>query len=529
MVNRTVIAVVLGSALLVSTIFPYLDKASAATLFVNASTGIDSNTCLSSGAACLTIQAAINKALAGDTINVAVGTYTELVTINKANLILTATGAATIQNPAAGFALVTISSNGVSMNGFTIHSSATMDFTVSVAANSATLNNVFLQKDKTPGGAAVNIASGVTGFTMSGGSITSAFNGIIVTGTSGILSSNINIAGVTFNVSGGDFSVLLLAATNSAVTGNTFATSSNLLSHIILGDTDGVTISGNTINGPTAASFGFGIWFQATGFLASPIDMGTVTVSSNTVTGGNVGVFLDADLGIETPDIHIKLNTISGNTVGIDNDSTFLIDAENNFWGCSGGPGTIGCDTVTGNVDFTPFLTTAPGTGTSVVAPAGATTAFDAQATAGFSGSVTTAGGQTTTLTAINLANNVDPSNVPTLLVAGKFVDVSLSNPAAVTSLTVTIFYTNTDLANAGVDESLLVPMFFIPATNTWVAASNFVIDPTDITGPPAFAGKITITITGTTTPNLSQLQGTFFGTGTGNTPLKATQFNHHR
>lgn len=48
-------------------------------------TGSDENDCLSPATACLTLQAAINKASAGDTINVAAGVYphTGVVTVNK--------------------------------------------------------------------------------------------------------------------------------------------------------------------------------------------------------------------------------------------------------------------------------------------------------------------------------------------------------------------------------------------------------------------------------------------------------------
>ena len=50
----------------------------AANLYVNDATGNDLNTCTSVGAPCKTIQAAINKASSGDTINVAAGTYFEI-------------------------------------------------------------------------------------------------------------------------------------------------------------------------------------------------------------------------------------------------------------------------------------------------------------------------------------------------------------------------------------------------------------------------------------------------------------------
>ncbi|MCP4415861.1 MAG: hypothetical protein GY805_04515 [Chloroflexi bacterium] len=51
--------------------------APTATLYVNAATGNDGNDCLSAGAACATIDAAIGKAIANDSIQIAAGTYNE--------------------------------------------------------------------------------------------------------------------------------------------------------------------------------------------------------------------------------------------------------------------------------------------------------------------------------------------------------------------------------------------------------------------------------------------------------------------
>ena len=53
----------------------------ASNLYVDATNGDDSNDCLSEANACATIQAAINKAAAGDTINVAAGEYETATTI----------------------------------------------------------------------------------------------------------------------------------------------------------------------------------------------------------------------------------------------------------------------------------------------------------------------------------------------------------------------------------------------------------------------------------------------------------------
>ena len=51
--------------------------------YVNATTGNDGNSCLSTSSACKTITGAVNKALSGDTINVAAGTYIENVVVSK--------------------------------------------------------------------------------------------------------------------------------------------------------------------------------------------------------------------------------------------------------------------------------------------------------------------------------------------------------------------------------------------------------------------------------------------------------------
>jgi hypothetical protein len=55
-------------------------------------------------------------------------------------------------------------------------------------------------------------------------------------------------------------------------------------------------------------------------------------------------------------------NQIAGNSdAGVVNGvGAAVVDATNNYWGCTAGPGNPGCDAVVGDVDFTPFETTPP-------------------------------------------------------------------------------------------------------------------------------------------------------------------------
>jgi len=116
---------------------------------------------------------------------------------------------------------------------------------------------------------------------------------------------------------------------------------------------DGATITNNTISGN-----GNGILLEARA--------DNVTIASNNITGNNVkslepeggaGIrFLSEFTGSGN---RIAFNRIAGNVdgMGINNQSTTVLDATNNWWGCNAGPGEDGCNTVAGPVNLDPWLT----------------------------------------------------------------------------------------------------------------------------------------------------------------------------
>jgi hypothetical protein len=113
-------------------------NANASTRWVspNASGPVPGTSCNHAGYA--TIQAAINAAIAGDTVYVCPGSYVENVTINKANLMVSSTGGytVTIVRAAVVNSVVTVTGSNATVSGFTlvpVGSVAKYDIGVNVA------------------------------------------------------------------------------------------------------------------------------------------------------------------------------------------------------------------------------------------------------------------------------------------------------------------------------------------------------------------------------------------------------------
>src|SRR5207302_715707 len=119
-----------GFLLLIALTAVSYPAAAATNWFVDGTLGNDANTCTAPGlSACRTIQAAINKASTGDTINVAAGTYPEpagSLNVNKTLTLLGAQNGVDARGRVGLESIITdpngtvVSANNVVIDGFTV-------------------------------------------------------------------------------------------------------------------------------------------------------------------------------------------------------------------------------------------------------------------------------------------------------------------------------------------------------------------------------------------------------------------------
>lgn len=317
-------------AILVSALaFP--PNASAATLCVN-TTG--------AGGCHTSIQTAINAAAAGDTIDVAAGTYNELVNVNKANLALVGAAGAAIDHPGAGFAVLTVAANGVTVSGLSVTSSPTgpnaaKDFLVFVAGDGATLSNLVLNHQRTVGGAPIAVASDSDGLLVSGGTVTSGWNGIITVGVGPWI--GVEISGVTFNTNGGEFAILMHSGTDFVVRQNTFNSGPLIVAQLIIENIAEVTVENNVFLGGAPLGIHVGNFH-----FGANVVMDSVTIRDNAISGATTaGILLATTLNNngENPNVIVLGNEITANALGLRNSALSTVPlASLNWWGSATGP-----------------------------------------------------------------------------------------------------------------------------------------------------------------------------------------------
>jgi Periplasmic copper-binding protein (NosD) len=124
----------------------------------------------------------------------------------------------------------------------------------------------------------------------------------------------------------------------------------------------GPTFSGNKVDGTGATTtdpngtYGAYLTTDLLGFGFGDL---TVTLVGNALENSGTGILVtQASGGQATVTAHT--NTIKSNGLGANGEPGTVVEAQNNWWGCKGGPANPPCNGVKGTVAYTPWLTTKP-------------------------------------------------------------------------------------------------------------------------------------------------------------------------
>ncbi len=283
------------------------------------------------------------------TVNVHAGTYEEQVVVNKDITLQSTNGTATtIIQPAAGIGVESVSGadgftlGGSSGHGFTIQSGTATTRLVQVTN---LLNNVTISYNtlNTTGNASMGINVGAAG------------------------TSGLTIDHNTFTAKAGDGSIWAdKLGSNATISNNTFSSSDNTSGYAIefMGATGTSTISGNTFN---YYQYGIGILAGAggtsgLGITGNTFDdcmqgimmhnyLGGVSITTLNITGniftqtfkvvGVIGIVINDGASVSPGDFTITGNDFSGCDIGVQNNHTTEVNAEDNWWGSGSGPNHV--------------------------------------------------------------------------------------------------------------------------------------------------------------------------------------------
>ncbi len=331
------------------------------------------------------IQNGINAAIAGDTVNVDTGKNVENLTISKAITLFSPSNADTING------MVGVTSDGVTINGFTIMNPSANTGIYANAVNNLTIENNIIDSIGTTlssGSAqAISIISSSTNIstiTLSGNTIRNIGSTSLGYGAG---NSGSSAKGIYIGNSSGSGKISYVTIENNNISKvyasvAPWAPASNggagaygiLVNHV----SPYLTVTGNTIS-KLEGLWAHGIGLEGNTYKAS-VQKNTISyLTDHKSPSDAVGVNVD-NTNISAGTLHINNNSFEHMVYGVVNtDTANTVDATENWWGDATGPsistnpGGLG-DSVSFYVNYNPWNTGTAGLYfTNVVSVTGAT------------------------------------------------------------------------------------------------------------------------------------------------------------